>query len=344
MPATRAIAVEAAVVAAEEALTIGAVHETDDLARRALALIDDTALDVPEVRCRALLLIGECLTWNPVGDFASARALLSEAGWLAVEHGWPRLAARAATHLLAARAARRRTIPRGTELLEAVLGMGVEDDSRPARAAIAASSWVRMAIAPIMNEAIAAIEALAADVETYDPFSRVLVAGNRWWLHFGDPDADDRTLASEARVAFEATLGFRVIEVLASSLRHGDRDDFDTIVAELRLFVARGGAGHAHVSMIETTVALLDGRLADAERLAFDTLANVHPESNYATVSAVQVAAVWTWSGRDEDLLNALDGFATDRRSQRALVELSAISARAATGGTRPPLRPVRGG
>ena len=96
MPATRAIAVEAAVVAAEEALTIGAFDATDDLARRALALIDDGALDAPELRCRALLLIGDCLASNAVGDFESGRVLLSEAGRLAIDHGWPRLAARAA--------------------------------------------------------------------------------------------------------------------------------------------------------------------------------------------------------------------------------------------------------
>ena len=41
LPATRCVAAEAAVVAAEEALTIGALNEADDLARRALALIDD---------------------------------------------------------------------------------------------------------------------------------------------------------------------------------------------------------------------------------------------------------------------------------------------------------------
>ena len=69
------IAGEAAVVAAEEALTIGALDEAYDLAARAMALIDDSALDAPELRCRAILVIGDCLGWNPVGDLASARAL-----------------------------------------------------------------------------------------------------------------------------------------------------------------------------------------------------------------------------------------------------------------------------
>ena len=36
--------------------------------------------------------------------------------------------------------------------------------------------------------------------------------------------------------------------------------------------------------MIETAVALLDGRLADAERLALDALANAHPGSELRRV------------------------------------------------------------
>ena len=67
------------------------------------------------------------------------------------------------------------------------------------------------------------------------------------------------------------------LQTLSSSLRHGDRDDFDTAFAEFTLLAARTGVGQAEVSMIETAVALLDGRLADAERLAFDALATLHP-------------------------------------------------------------------
>ena len=37
--------------------------------------------------------------------------------------------------------------------------------------------------------------------------------------------------------------------------------------------------------MIETAVALLDGRLADAERLAFDALSTLHPDSANAATS-----------------------------------------------------------
>ena len=114
------------------------MDEADDLAARALALIDDGALDAPELRCRAILVVGDCLAWNPVGDLASARALVSEAGRLAVEHGWPQLAARAA--MTYGRLTTPGVVdPTAAELVRAVLDMGADDDWRPALVAIAAS-------------------------------------------------------------------------------------------------------------------------------------------------------------------------------------------------------------
>ncbi len=83
--------------------------------------------------------------------------------------------------------------------------------------------------------------------------------------------------------------------------------------------------------MMETAVALLDGRLADAERLALDALATVHPESTHALNAVAQIVTAWGLSGRDEDLLNALDGFAAeqpvDAHVRRPLGDLGACSA-----------------
>ena len=111
---------------------MGALDGTDDLAGRALTLIDDGALDAPELRCRALLVIGDCLAWQPVGDLASGRALVSEAGWLAVEHGWPHLAARAAlTHHWLVKPGV--VDPTTVELTRAVLDLGDDEQIGPAR-------------------------------------------------------------------------------------------------------------------------------------------------------------------------------------------------------------------
>ena len=166
-------------------------------ARRALALIDDSALDAPELRCRAILVIGECLTWNPVGDFASARALLSEAGWLAVEHGWPHLAARAAiTYQWLVQ-------PGVVDPTAAELVRGGARHGRRGRLAASAGRdrcavlEVRTAIAPIMNVASPQSRPRPPTSKRCDPLGRMLVADNRWWLHFADADADDRTLAHD---------------------------------------------------------------------------------------------------------------------------------------------------
>ena len=188
------IAADAAVVAAEEALTIGALDEADDLAARALALIDDSAFDAPELRCRAILVIGDCLALEPRRRPRPARALVSEAGRLAVEHGWSRLAARAA--MTYQRLIRPGVIdPTAVELVRAVLDMGADDDWRPALVAIAANIGSEDGGRSDHERAIAEVEAAAAEVERCDPLGRVLVADNRYWVHFGDADADHRALA-----------------------------------------------------------------------------------------------------------------------------------------------------
>ena len=71
------------------------------------------------------------------GIWPPRRALVSEAGWLAVEHGWPHLAARAAVTYgwLTGPGV---VDPTATELVRAVLDMGADDDWRPALVAIAA--------------------------------------------------------------------------------------------------------------------------------------------------------------------------------------------------------------
>ena len=74
-------------VAAEEAAAIGALDAADDHAHRALALIDDSALDAPELRCRAILVIGDCLRLEP-GRRPRRRARSGERGWLARGRAW----------------------------------------------------------------------------------------------------------------------------------------------------------------------------------------------------------------------------------------------------------------
>jgi hypothetical protein len=161
----------------------------------------------------------------------------------------------------------------------------------------------------------------------------MLVAENRWWLHLPEADVDDRTLARDIRVAADAVGGTSMLRAftvaLIGSLRHGDRDDFDALLAEFAAFATRTGLGKADVSTVETAVALLDGRLADAQRLALDGLSKLHPGSENAASTAAQFSMAWSWTGRDDDLLNGLDRYASDRRGLRTFVELWGIAVRA---------------
>ena len=174
---------------------------------RALALIDDSALDAPELRCRAILVIGDCLGWNPVGDLASARALVSEAGWLAIEHGWPSLAARAAlTYQWLMNPGV--VDPTAAELVRAVLDMGADDDWRPgARSRSLPVSRRRTVIAPTTNGPSPRSRPRPPRSSAAIRSGRMLVADSRWWLHFADADADDRTLARHLGVARDAVGG-----------------------------------------------------------------------------------------------------------------------------------------
>ena len=83
-------------VAAEEAVTIGAWTRpmTSHAARWRSWMT--AQLDAAELRCRAILSSATTSIGTLSGTSPPSRAQLSEAGWLAVEHGWPRLAVRAA--------------------------------------------------------------------------------------------------------------------------------------------------------------------------------------------------------------------------------------------------------
>ena len=177
-------------VAAKEAAAIGALDAADGYAARTVALIDDSALDAPELWCRAVLLINDCRWWTGlVGDPAALRALAGKAGRLAVEHGWADIAARAA---LAYGLNTGVTDPTGAELIRAALDMGAADDWRPALAAIAARLELEDGDGAERERAIAAVDAAATEIERCDPIARMLVADTRWWLHFPEALVDPR--------------------------------------------------------------------------------------------------------------------------------------------------------
>ena len=111
-------------------------------------------------------------------------------------------------------------------------------------------------------------------------------------------------------------------------LRAGDRVTFE----RERDAIAALGEGHAAdpvVGTLECSVALLDGRFADAERIALEALASLDPASGAWLNATAQLAAAWYWCGRDEELIAGLAAFPDDAAPQKYLLDLVRVSTRA---------------
>src|SRR5262249_4992275 len=80
-------AAEFAVLAAEHARDLAAQEESRVLAQRALDVLSDGDVDAPELRCRALLVLGEGAAIK-AREPIPAPALLYQAAMLRREHGW----------------------------------------------------------------------------------------------------------------------------------------------------------------------------------------------------------------------------------------------------------------
>jgi hypothetical protein len=107
--------------------------------------------------------------------------------------------------------------------------------------------------------------------------------------------------------------------VAVAGLRGGDR----SVVERERAAVAALSVDQTShfVTMLDGCLALLDGNFVDAERSALELLAVVDPASGTWTGATAQLAASWYWSGRDEELLNALAAFPSDNAPARYQID-----------------------
>ena len=119
----------AAIAAADAAYTGAAADEARMLAQRAIGVLDDANADEPELRCRALLTIGESDSALQQ-DFAAGRACVLEAAGIAHRHQWPELATRAA-FACAFLSNPGAFDPVSEELALTALDLGVEEADRP---------------------------------------------------------------------------------------------------------------------------------------------------------------------------------------------------------------------
>jgi hypothetical protein len=76
----------------------------------------------------------------------------------------------------------------------------------------------------------------------------------------------------------------------------------------------------------------MDGRFGDAEHNALEWLASVDPVSPTAAGFTGQLAASWYWSGRDDELLGAMDAFPSGAPATRYLVDSVRASTHARRG------------
>ena len=322
----------AAVIAAEHATTVAATEEARSLAARAIEVLDDTNVDEPELRCRALLVLGEAAALE-AQNYASAREQVRAAAELAKHNGWPDLACRAAIAI-----SRLYTPgvsdPNVRAVATAALDLGASQEWRPALQAIVGTELIDDGE---WDEGSALVdEAIAAD-NTGAPLSRVYVLFAQAGRDNGSPDLERVSTVVENLLAAAESMGSTYWIVWARlqralvALRAGDREGFERERASL-VPLAADSVMNPHVRMLVSAAALLDGRFADAERIALEVLGTADPASTSWSNASAQIAAAWYWSGRDAELLGALEAFAAEQPPVRFLVDLVRVSTLARRG------------
>jgi hypothetical protein len=325
-----AIAAEAALAAAEDAIAAAAPDEAGSLAQRARGVLGDAGADEPRLRCRAMLVIGHVAS-STQQDYARARACVIEAAEIAERGGWADLATRAATtySLLYTPGS---SDPRVEGLARAALDLGAGGEDRPILQSLVANQQV---IAGAWDEPVALLDDALTATEGSAGLGRVIALACRAQADWGWPDRE-RLAALTARAVDSAlSLGSAPWIIVTRSsralagLRAGDRE---AVERERDAIVALRGASAPIVRNFDGILALLDGRFADAEAIASETLSEVDPASGSWFGASAQLAAAWYWCGRDDELLTAIEVFPTDADPQKWVIDLVRISSRARRG------------
>jgi class 3 adenylate cyclase len=335
-------AAESAVAAAEAAIAIAAAEDARSLAERVVEVLDDAGLDEPELRCRALLVIGEVSVMFAI-DYGIGRPAIVEASRLARRFGWTEYACRA-TVAYSFTATPGLTDPDLREMSLSGLDLDVGPEWRPVLEAIASRFY---SLEGDWDEQNRLIAAALTRIDDCSPLGRLIVVSTESLRRDGTPDLAARTTHAEEVWALAEASGSAFWMVVAGfgrltcAARAGDRDGFERYVDLLMKIVRPGGSAddtHPDISVFDSTRSLLDARWADAERRATEKLAEIDPASSNFWQCVSQIAAVNYYTGRDDDeLLRAIGTIPPDQKPQRALIELvqCAVNARR---GQRDPL------
>jgi class 3 adenylate cyclase len=338
-------AADAALAAAEHAYAVAAPIEARSLVQRALGVLDDANVDEPKLRCRALLVFGETSAAMQL-DYAEARTSVIEAARIAKEHDWSDLATRAAT-AYSTLFTPGEFDPVVHGLATAALEMGASDADRPVLQAILGMQQV---IAGRHDEGVALIDDAVAAAGSQIGRSLMMALALRAQADWGDPDRARLSAHADRALAVAERLGIAVWITAARTsramvgMRAGDR----AMLEGERNAMAALGDGQSvvvpEVDMFAGALALLDGRFADTERIAIDALGRLDPVSGAWLNANAQLAAVWYWSGRDDELIGALASFPVEAEPQRYLLDLVRISTLARRGERDPQLDELAAG
>lgn len=323
-------AAESAVVAAEAASASAAPDEARSLAERAIGVLEDANVDAPELRCGALLVMAATAAALQ-HDFATARVWVVEAADIAQRGRWPDLATRAAIGYLWL-ATPGAFDPLGKELALAALNLGASDEDRPILLAIVGAHQL---VVGEWDEGSALIdEALAAADQ--GGLGLVVALTFRAFADQGSPDRERVADLAGRALEVAGSLGRAkwIIDAHATlavtGLRAGDRAAFERERNAIAALV--GDQTVPTIGVLDGCVALLDGRFADTERGALEILADVDAASGAWASASAQLAGVWYWCGRDDELLSTMEAFPADQAPQKYLIDMVRVSTRARRG------------
>jgi class 3 adenylate cyclase len=321
------------VSAAEDALQILAAEEARTLAHRAIGVLTEANIDEPKLRSRALLVIGEASVMLET-DYGAGRTALIEASRLARQHRLVEEACRAAVAYMFLTTPGA-VDPSHRELAVAGIDLDTRAQWRPVLQAIAARYYLATGehedATTLINDALRAIDAC-------EPLGKLIVLTSDSLLHEGLPDLGACAARADEIVDLATAHGSRMwttvgrIRQISAALRAGNRDRFEEILALLTPTFEMTGNVQANLAIFENLQALLDGRFIDAEQRAFDVLGKVDTQSTDYQQATAQIAAAWYLTGRDDDLINALETFPTQQAPQRVLIDMIRISIRARRG------------
>ncbi|HET9729385.1 MAG TPA: AAA family ATPase, partial [Acidimicrobiia bacterium] len=327
-------AAEAAVVAAEHARDLAAPEESRELAQRAMDVLSDAGADEPELRCRALLVLGEGAA-VVAQDLLIARDQLAEAAALARANGWADYAGRASI-AYGWLFTPGESDPRSSELARTALELG------------ASSAWRATFLTTIANFHISegnfdlGVEYLdqawdAAKAPDTVPAARFHAALGRTSYLQAMPDLGGHTDAAAAMEAAASEAGsttwlaFSQTFQATVALRLGDRDEVERRTEAVLRFYTHS-SNQPDLLTMNANLALMDGRFDDSDALAIDVLGRVDPMSASYLNASAQIAAGLYWRGRDAELISAIRGFPSQQWPQAYLLDLVCASTLARRG------------